>query len=308
LITIKESRFSLPTDPISQKAFTFAPVPYDSTQAITLKTLLTDPAARRKFDAWDGVVIRHAATRGDERRISAAARATTDWVARGGYEFEIERAPSWECQRRLREVDFLFGNIVRPAAKPMPQPTEYVACAGRKVVARYTSLTTDDWTEETLPALHESITRLFDGMLVNIVVQTRYRPPPPQHLPARKESYHLLDPKLRPKDKVLCKTALSTGPLSRGKRGIDETIGFGQVFGKTIEASDCSRDQILDYVKGLGGVPQQEPVVSTNATYYYFYLNTFEYPWYLFFVPERLVILAFDRSGTLIFTNWGRYK
>ncbi len=251
LITVKGSRFSLPTDETSLRAFTFAPLPDDADRAIILEDVLGEPDnARQKFGEWDKVVIRHATADDDRHRVPVAARATREWVATGSYQFEVTGVPNSQCQHYLRDVDFLFGSIVRPPEGSSPQKTEYLACAGFNIVARYTSLTTDDWSEETLPALHDSITRLFDRMLVNLRVMARYRTPPVQAGP--RESYKLVLPEERPAEKVPCDMALETQPLPLGKRAVAGTPGFGEVFGKIIEASDCKREQILDYVKRIG--------------------------------------------------------
>jgi hypothetical protein len=277
-------------------------------RAITLGDVLGEPDnARQKFDAWDKVIIRHAVT--DDRRQQApvGARATKQWVASGSYRFEVTGAPNPQCQHYLRGVDFLFGSIVRPPEGPSPQKTEYLACAGFNIVARYTSLSTGDWTEETLPALHESITRLFDRMLVNLRIMARYRTPPPRAEGPR-NSYRLVPPDERPKEKVPCDVALNTEPLPLGRRAVAETPGFGEVFGKIIEASDCKREQILDYVRRIGARRYHDTFRAPGMINDKFTLNTYEQSWYLLWSSTRFISLTFNEQGDLTTSHWGYVK
>ena len=126
--------------------------------------------------------------------------------------------------------------------------------------------------------------------------------------PAKADDYTLKPVEERPGVRVPCAVALTTPPLPDGKRAVDSMSSFGTFFGQIIEASDCKREQILEYIVRIGGRRQQPPLVSSDGTHDYFLLNTYKNPWYLFWWPEYLVVLEFDNRGNLVLSNWGGYK
>jgi hypothetical protein len=118
------------------------------------------------------------------------------------------------------------------------------------------------------------------------------------------DSYHLRPPAERSVKRIPCAAALAMKPLSLGRRGVDMTPGFAEVFGRAVEGSDCKREQILRYVERLGGRRQQPPLRAGNVIRDYYLLNTSQRPWYFFWIPEYLIILSFDQASELINISW----
>jgi hypothetical protein len=168
------------------------------------------------------------------------------------------------------------------------------------------------FVHERLRQLEEQLCSFFscDGLAsnslpVNHLPHERSLPPPDKKGPDN--IYRLVPPEQRPADRVPCAEALATDPLPKGKQAVDEIRGFGEIFGRIIEKSDCRREQILKYVTDLGARRDKSTFRAENEMTEYFLLNTSLNPWYLFWWPEHRVILSFDYDGNLTYSGWSRH-